>query len=408
MQSSSTRCVAIRTLIRKTSGRSGGRRELNSLSRSHVAAPSNSAAAADGNRVAIVVGATLSRAVAAAERQAVGRLNGRVASRTVGWITVRDSGSHLCCLRRSRASPRIESSLAYGIQRWHSRGTDCFPSKLDRGRPACQLARWKSHFDHRGFWLSTWHRCGNGRTLVSSIGDPSSHLCRYSGLAALRSHRTIRWIVRRLFLHGQLPIAAASNSGLQPTWPVTLLHSKLCHYRVADRAAEPWSVGRRMMRQMIAVLFALLGGCVSSPSEVASPSAPTEAADRDDIVREMIVRYVMFSDDSRTEAEVLGPPWIYCVEFTTELGVPGISASNSFIQRFGDDRVRCKGNCDPQKERQVLVGSVQWIDDSHAQVWYRAHATRRGSGYSCLAHVVRQPDGSWDVKDPCSKGMRYG
>src|SRR5262245_51358266 len=30
------------------------------------------------------------------------------------------------------------------------------------------------------------------------------------------------------------------NSGLQPTWPVALPPSKLCHHCVAGTAAEPW------------------------------------------------------------------------------------------------------------------------------------------------------------------------
>ena len=164
------------------------------------------------------------------------------------------------------------------------------------------------------------------------------------------------------------------------------------------------------MRKVISgLVFTLLAGCAFSQSSVTRNDAQVgPTADRDDIIREVIVRYVMFSDDSRTQPEVFGPPWIYCVEITTDLGVPGISASDSFVSSFRDPRVRGKGSCEPEKERQVLIGSVEWSDDSHAQVWYRAHATRRGSGYTCLAHVVRQPDGSWDVKEPCSKGMRYG
>jgi hypothetical protein len=45
------------------------------------------------------------------------------------------------------------------------------------------------------------------------------------------------------------------NSGLQPTRSAAFLSRKLCHHRVADRAAEPWSVRRRMQVAADVIFF---------------------------------------------------------------------------------------------------------------------------------------------------------
>jgi hypothetical protein len=41
----------------------------------------------------------------------------------------------------------------------------------------------------------------------------------------------------------------SANSGLLPTQSAAFPPSKLCHHGVADRAAEPWSVGQRKPRE---------------------------------------------------------------------------------------------------------------------------------------------------------------
>jgi hypothetical protein len=71
----------------------------------------------------------------------------------------------------------------------------------------------------------------------------------------------------------------APNFGLQPTRPAAFLPSKLCHHRVAGRAAEPRSVGRRRHR-MNPEVRALFPDLVGELRELLTDSADSHLAEQ--------------------------------------------------------------------------------------------------------------------------------
>jgi hypothetical protein len=53
--------------------------------------------------------------------------------------------------------------------------------------------------------------------------------------------------------------SASPNSPLQPTRSAAFLPFELWHHRVADRAAEPWSVCRESSSMLLVTRIALVG-----------------------------------------------------------------------------------------------------------------------------------------------------